>query len=128
MSQNAPSGHNHSDPGPAAPSPEPRATTPASAADIKRWRQYLADERAEASVYRDLAQNRSGEERDILLALADAEGRHEAHWLQLLGEHAGRPRPCHARPANHICQSSRGWWGMFQGGRRRGSPGLYLKW
>ncbi|MDP9695245.1 UNVERIFIED_ORG: VIT1/CCC1 family predicted Fe2+/Mn2+ transporter [Arthrobacter globiformis] len=71
---------------PAAPRPEP------TAADIKRWRQYLADERAEASVYRDLAQNRSGEERAILLALAEAEGRHEAHWLKLLGEHAGKPR------------------------------------
>jgi vacuolar iron transporter family protein len=63
-----------------------------SAADIKRWRQYLADERAEAAVYRDLAQNRSGEERAILLALAEAEGRHEAHWIQLLGEHAGKDR------------------------------------
>jgi VIT1/CCC1 family predicted Fe2+/Mn2+ transporter len=63
-----------------------------SAADIKRWRQYLADERAEAAVYRDLAQNRSGEERSILLALAEAEGRHEAHWLKLLGEHAGKHR------------------------------------
>jgi VIT1/CCC1 family predicted Fe2+/Mn2+ transporter len=71
---------------PAAPRPEP------SAADIKRWRQYLADERAEAAVYRDLAQNRSGEERAILLALAEAEGRHEAHWLKLLGEHAGKAR------------------------------------
>jgi vacuolar iron transporter family protein len=63
-----------------------------TAADVKRWRQYLADERAEAAVYRDLAQNRSGEERAILLALAEAEGRHEAHWLKLLGEHAGKPR------------------------------------
>ena len=70
----------------AASRPEP------SPADIKRWRQYLADERAEAAVYRDLAQNRSGEERAILLALAEAEGRHEAHWLKLLGEHAGKPR------------------------------------
>ncbi|WP_400159994.1 VIT1/CCC1 transporter family protein [Arthrobacter sp. BPSS-3] len=66
-------------------------------ADIRRWRQYLADERAEARVYRELAQNRSGEERAILLALAEAEGRHEAHWLQLLGEHAGRPRPASLR-------------------------------
>src|SRR3712207_4587870 len=61
-------------PGAAAP------RRPPSPADIKRWRQYLADERAEAAVYRDLAQNRSGEERAILLALAEAEGRHEAHW------------------------------------------------
>jgi VIT1/CCC1 family predicted Fe2+/Mn2+ transporter len=60
--------------------------------DIRRWRQYLADERAEAAVYRDLAGRRSGEERVILLALAEAEGRHEAHWRGLLGEQVGRPR------------------------------------
>ena len=69
----------------------PRAADP-SAADLRRWRQHLADERAEAAVYRDLASHRSGEERQILLALAEAEGRHEAHWLDLLGEHAGKPR------------------------------------
>ncbi|WP_375424623.1 VIT1/CCC1 family protein [uncultured Friedmanniella sp.] len=63
-----------------------------SAASIRRWRQYLADERAEASVYRDLASHRTGEEREILLALAEAEGRHEQHWLALLGENAGRSR------------------------------------
>ncbi len=60
--------------------------------ELRRWRQYLADERAEAAVYRDLASRRSGEEREILLALADAEGRHEAHWRELLGEDVGRPR------------------------------------
>jgi len=59
-------------------------------ADIRRWRRYLADERAEAAVYRDLAARRDGDERAILLALADAEGRHEAHWLELLGPHAAR--------------------------------------
>jgi VIT1/CCC1 family predicted Fe2+/Mn2+ transporter len=48
-------------------------------------------------VYRDLAQNRSGEERSILLALAEAEGRHEAHWLRLLGGHAGKARPASFR-------------------------------
>lgn len=53
--------------------------------DRRRWAQYLVDERAEARVYRDLARRRDGEERDILLALAEAEGRHEAHWLSLLG-------------------------------------------
>ncbi|ARC58011.1 hypothetical protein AS850_13080 [Frondihabitans sp. 762G35] len=62
-----------------------------SAADLRRWRRYLADERAEAAVYRDLAARRSGEERDILLALADAEGRHEQHWRDLLGDRVGRP-------------------------------------
>jgi VIT1/CCC1 family predicted Fe2+/Mn2+ transporter len=58
---------------------------------IRRWRRYLADERAEAAAYRDLASRRTGEERAILLALAEAEGRHEAHWLALLGDHVGRP-------------------------------------
>ncbi|GAA1688330.1 VIT1/CCC1 transporter family protein [Microcella alkalica] len=61
-----------------------------SRAEMRRWRRYLADERAEAAVYRDLARRRTGEERAILLALADAEGRHEAHWMSLLGEHAAR--------------------------------------
>ena len=60
-----------------------------SARTIRRWRQYLADERAEAQLYRRLASRRKGEEREILLALADAEGRHEAHWLALLGDQAG---------------------------------------
>ena len=59
---------------------------------IRRWRQYLADERAEAAVYRDLASRRKGEEREILLALAEAEGRHEQHWLDLLGDEVGAPR------------------------------------
>ncbi|MDH6237455.1 VIT1/CCC1 transporter family protein [Cryobacterium sp. CG_9.6] len=58
-------------------------------ADIRRWRQYLADELAEAAVYRDLAARRSGEERAILLSLAEAEGRHEEHWRGLLGDQVG---------------------------------------
>jgi VIT1/CCC1 family predicted Fe2+/Mn2+ transporter len=32
-----------------------------------------------------------GEERDILLALAEAERRHEQHWIDLLGDDLGRP-------------------------------------
>ena len=60
--------------------------------EIRRWRQYLADEQAEAAVYRDLADRRAGEERQILLALADAEGRHEEHWRQLLGPNLGSPK------------------------------------
>ncbi len=59
---------------------------------IRRWRQYLANERAEAAVYRDLASRRSAEEREILLGLAEAEARHEAHWLDLLGDQVGKPR------------------------------------
>src|SRR3954452_10304153 len=66
-----------------------------SPSDLRRWRQHLADERAEAATYRDLAQRRTGADREILLALAAAEARHEQHWLNLLGEHVGKPR----RPA-----------------------------
>ncbi|AAT88727.1 rubrerythrin family protein [Leifsonia xyli subsp. xyli] len=65
-------------------------TTSHTPSDIKRWRRYLANERAEAAVYRDLAGRREGKEREILLALAEAEGRHEQHWLDLLGDQAGR--------------------------------------
>jgi VIT1/CCC1 family predicted Fe2+/Mn2+ transporter len=63
-----------------------------TSSDLRRWRQYLADEKAEAAVYRDLASRRGGEEREILLALADAEGRHEQHWFDLLGDQVGKPR------------------------------------
>lgn len=62
-----------------------------SARTRRRWRQYLADERAEAAVYRSLAARRSGEERQILLAIADAEQRHEQHWRELLGEDGRKP-------------------------------------
>src|SRR5687768_5726829 len=67
------------------------------AATLRRWRQYLADERAEAAVYRELAARKSGEERVILTALADAERRHEQHWLDLLGDRVGQPRPTSLR-------------------------------
>ncbi|CAD6004964.1 VIT1/CCC1 transporter family protein [Agreia sp. COWG] len=67
-----------------SPRAEPRAS------DIRRWRRYLADEQLEAAVYRDLAQRRTGEEREILLALAEAEARHEQHWRLLLGDDIGR--------------------------------------
>jgi hypothetical protein len=66
-------------------------TAPRSRADVQRWRRYLADERAEAAVYRNLASRRTGEEREILVALAEAEGRHEQHWRDLLGDDVGRP-------------------------------------
>ena len=68
-----------------------------SARDVRRWRRYLAAERAEAAIYRDLASRRSGEEREILSALATAEKRHEDHWLTLLGDRAGRPLPTDPR-------------------------------
>lgn len=60
-------------------------------ADLRRWRRYLAEERAEAAVYRELAGRRDGEERAILHALADAERRHAQHWEELLGPQVGLP-------------------------------------
>jgi vacuolar iron transporter family protein len=84
-----------------SPSPERFShptQAPPSNSDIKRWRRYLADERAEAAIYRGLARRRTGEERDILLELAAAEGRHEQHWRDLLGDHANKPiRPSFRR-------------------------------
>lgn len=56
---------------------------------LRRWRRRLADEREEARAYRDLAARRTGEEREILLGLAQAEGRHAGHWARLLGPDAG---------------------------------------
>ncbi len=76
--------------------PEGAPVTPATptARDRHRWARYLVDERAEARVYRELASRRTGEEREILLALAEAEGRHEQHWIDLLGEQPPRlPQP-----------------------------------
>jgi VIT1/CCC1 family predicted Fe2+/Mn2+ transporter len=67
------------------------------ASSVRRWQRRLADERLEARVYQDLAARSSGEEREILLALADAEARHAAHWETLLGEHAGTLRRASAR-------------------------------
>lgn len=62
----------------------PAAAEP-TAADRRRWARYLVEERAEGFVYQKLAARKSGEERQILQSLADAEYRHEQHWLDLLG-------------------------------------------
>ena len=69
----------------------PQATPP-TPRQVRRWRQYLADERAEAAVYRALGERKHGAEQQILFGLADAEKRHEAHWLALLGA-AAEPAP-----------------------------------
>ncbi len=52
----------------------------------RRWREYLADERAEETLYRELAQRQKGTQREILLGLAEAEQRHQRHWIELLGD------------------------------------------
>lgn len=62
-----------------------------TSSDIRRWRRYLAEERAEAAVYRELAGRRDGEERAILNELADAERRHAEHWETMLGPKVGLP-------------------------------------
>lgn len=62
-------------------------------AQLRRWRKYLADEIAEGAIYRELAARRSGQERQVLLGLAEAEARHEAHWRQLLGNQVRQTRP-----------------------------------
>lgn len=66
----------------------PSQTRQPTPEQIRRWRRYLADERAEAAVYHHLAARRGGVEREILLGLAEAERRHEQHWVDLLGPHA----------------------------------------
>ena len=60
-----------------------------SPAAIRRWRRMLANEHEEATVYRELAARRAGEEREILLGLAAAEERHAEHWKSLLGMQVG---------------------------------------
>jgi VIT1/CCC1 family predicted Fe2+/Mn2+ transporter len=49
-----------------------------------RYRRRLAAEQHAAAVYRALAAKRTGEDREILLALARAEERHAAHWAAKL--------------------------------------------
>ncbi|MBC3185126.1 VIT1/CCC1 transporter family protein [Corynebacterium sp. zg-331] len=67
-------------------------SSPPTRKQIQRWRQYLADERAEAAVYRELARKKTGEEREILLKLAEAESRHEEYWRAKLGDEVGMPQ------------------------------------
>lgn len=63
-------------------------TSPLSREKIRRFRRYLAEERLESDTYRYLARTRTGQEREVLLALSQAEERHEKYWLNLLGEKA----------------------------------------
>lgn len=81
------SGNNSQSVGDNEPSRPPSPTD----SQIRRWRRNLAEERAEHAVYRAVAAKKTGEERDILLKLADAERRHESHWIELLGDHIGAP-------------------------------------
>jgi VIT1/CCC1 family predicted Fe2+/Mn2+ transporter len=62
---------------------------------LKRFRTLWEDEIAGASLYRALADSADDRRKPILLALADAEERHAAHWAQLLadGGFASLPKP-----------------------------------
>lgn len=72
----------------------PGAISDPTPSQIRRWRRYLAEEQMEARTYRNLASRRTGVEREIMLELARAEGRHEDYWRNLLGENAfPPPRP-----------------------------------
>lgn len=68
-----------------------------SSTDRRRWAKYLANERAEAMIYRELAERATGTDRDILLALVRAEERHAQHWIDLLGPDAAKPRKADVR-------------------------------
>lgn len=74
------------------PETEAEFAVPPTARQIRRWRRYLANERAEAAVYRELARRKEGSEREILLKLADSEARHEQYWREKLGLYVGMPR------------------------------------
>ena len=70
---------------------------------VRRWRRRLADEREEGKVYRSW-RPAEGEEREILLGIAEAEERHAAHWETLLGDEVG---PARRGTCGSGC--SRGW-------------------
>lgn len=67
---------------------EPATAIPVapSRATLRKWRKYLAEERLEEHTYRSLADRMQGEDREILLGLAEAERRHQKHWELLLGD------------------------------------------
>lgn len=80
------------DPAPSAPLVREPAPPAPSAKLVLRWQRYLANEVLEEKVYRALAQRKKGDEKEILLALADAEARHQEYWRALLGPAAGKKR------------------------------------
>ncbi|OLT07904.1 rubrerythrin family protein [Kocuria sp. CNJ-770] len=71
-----------------APGERPPRPGPPERGQIRRWRKYLAEERAEARIYRLLAARSTGREAEILHRVAEAEQRHAEHWVRLLGPHA----------------------------------------
>ena len=82
--------------------PTPPEPTPAQ---VRRWRRHLADELAEAAIYRQLAHRTPGPHGEILHRVALAEGRHAQHWKRLLGPHAGKPATPSVRSAQRYATS-----------------------
>ena len=103
-------------------------TTSPSRGQIRRWRRYLADERSEADGYRQLAERRTGEERDILLELADAEKRHECALVGITRRRCGsagrQQHPAHP-PAGFPGDALRGPFCARLDATRRGPLGHY---
>lgn len=66
----------------------PKAMQEPTTTQIRRWRRYLAEERAEAEIYRRLGKSSTGRQQEILLQVATAEERHAGHWERKLGSHA----------------------------------------
>lgn len=73
---------------PAAHTSQQASTAEPTPAQIRRWRRYLAEERAEAEIYRNLSESTSGRQSEILVQVAEAEGRHCQYWEDKLGAHA----------------------------------------
>jgi VIT1/CCC1 family predicted Fe2+/Mn2+ transporter len=63
-----------------------------SGSKVRQFREHWADEMDGAAMYRALAERAQGEQRDIFLALAEAEERHARHWASKLVE-LGEPEP-----------------------------------
>ena len=61
-------------------------------ADLRRWRRYLADERAEAAVYRDLAGVAPARSARSCSPSPRRRGATRPHWRELLGDDVGAPR------------------------------------
>jgi hypothetical protein len=68
-----------------------------SAADLRRWRQHLANERAEACVYRDLAQRRTGAETSCWRWPPPRDATSSTGWPCLKGTSASRAAATSAR-------------------------------
>lgn len=75
-----------------------RPAGPATAKDVKRWRDLLASEREAAYLYDSLAETEQGERADILRELAAVERKHAAHWEERLRA-AGKEVPPPAPPS-----------------------------